>query len=107
MSFSFNVNNLEADSVVTASGATCAEIPIQSAARDGLLIQNRDASLDIFVTLVPSSNGASFTTAQAYANRIFRVAANSTEMIGIKGLTRVLISSASGTPAFAYQEYKS
>jgi hypothetical protein len=104
---SFNVNNDAEADAVTASGATCAEIPIDSAARDGLLIENRDASIDIHVTLLPDRDEAVYTTAQAYAKRIFRVAAGTTEMIGIKGLTRVLVSAASGTPAFAYQEYKS
>lgn len=104
---SFNVNTDAETGDVTASGATCAEIPVDSAARDGLLIENRDASIDIHITLLPDRDTATYTTAEAYAKRIFRVAAGTTEMVGVKGLSRVLVSAASGTPAFAYQEYKS
>lgn len=104
---SFDVYNNVVTGTVTASGLTCAEIPVDSTSRHGLLIQNRDASTDIFVTLVPERITTVYTTAQAYALRIIRIAANTTEMIGAKGETRVLISAASGTPAFAYQEYKS
>jgi hypothetical protein len=103
-----NVVNGAIVSAVTAQGVACAEIVSQNLSRDGLLIMNRDASLDIAVTFIPNPSGfpnaSTPTTAQAYATRILRIAANSSELIEVKAETRVLISAASGTPAFAWQE---
>ena len=93
---------------VTAQGATCAEIVAQDTDRDGLLIMNQDAAIDIGITLIANPDGkpnpSTVTTAEAWSKRIARIAANSTEQIDVKAGTRVLISSVSGTPAFGYQE---
>jgi hypothetical protein len=93
---------------VTAQAATCLEIVAQDSDRDGLLIMNRDASLDIGITLIANPDGkpnaTTVITSDAWAKRIARVAANTTEQIDVKAGTRVLISSASGTPEIAWQE---
>lgn len=93
---------------VTAQGVACLEIVAQDTDRDGLLIMNQDASLDIGITLIGNPGGnpnvSTPTTAQAWATRIARIAANTTEMIEVKAGTRVLISAPSGTPAIAWQE---
>lgn len=93
---------------VTAQAATCLEIVAQDSDRDGILIMNRDASLDIGITLIANPDGkpnsTTVITSDAWAKRIARIAANSTETIEVKAGTRVLISASSGTPEIAWQE---
>lgn len=93
---------------VTAQGSACLEFIAQDSSRDGIMVMNRDSSLDVGVTLIANPTGqpnaSTPTTAQAWATRIFRIAANTTEVLDVKAGTRVLFSSASGTPQVAILE---
>jgi hypothetical protein len=96
---------------VTAQGSTCLEFVAQDTDRDGILAMNRDASIEVGITLIADPDGlqnnSTPTTAQAWATRIAKITPNTTELIDVKAGTRVLFSSASGTPQVAILEVNS
>lgn len=104
-----NIVNGAVSGQVTAQGAACSEIVAQSTSRDGILLYNSSASDSIAYTLIATPNGqpnvSTPSTAQAFAARIGMVPAGVTIKIEARSDTRILISSASGTPTYMWQEY--
>jgi len=101
------INGARVESI-TAQAAACLEFVAQDTDRDGIMVMNRDSAIDVGVTLIADPDGlantSTPTTAQAWATRIFRIAPNTTEVLDVKAGTRVLFSSASGTPQVAILE---
>jgi hypothetical protein len=96
---------------ITAQASACLEFIAQDTDRDGVMLMNRDASIEIGITLIADPDGlpnnSTPTTAQAWATRIGKITPNTTEVIEVKAGTRLLLSSASGTPQVAILEVNS
>lgn len=94
---------------VTAQGSTCTELTPENGSKRGVLIQNRDLSITLGVTLIANPpglpNATVRTTAEAFAKRIQDILPGETAKVEAEPETRVLVSAGSGTPEFSWTEY--